>query len=115
MREKLSEMETFREILCRQVDTLQNYFDACSSALAHYQKNIHDGSLGNLENHLPVSGKFRLLLVNDDDVGDPDVPPTTGSSNPNFFNANSADLSKDMGKLWCNILLVLLYFVAREL
>ncbi|XP_076019875.1 ceramide transfer protein-like isoform X12 [Genypterus blacodes] len=30
LREKLAEMETFRDILCRQVDTLQKYFDGCS-------------------------------------------------------------------------------------
>lgn len=30
LREKLAEMETFRDILCRQVDTLQKYFDACA-------------------------------------------------------------------------------------
>ncbi|XP_056288168.1 ceramide transfer protein-like isoform X2 [Pseudoliparis swirei] len=33
LREKLSEMETFRDILCRQVDTLQKYFDGCSDAV----------------------------------------------------------------------------------
>merc|ERR1719219_197707 len=30
--EKLSECETFRDILCRQIDTLQSYFDVCSSS-----------------------------------------------------------------------------------
>jgi collagen type IV alpha-3-binding protein len=40
LKEKLAEMETFRDILCRQVDTLQNYFDACASAIAH--QTIHD-------------------------------------------------------------------------
>ncbi|XP_051525547.1 ceramide transfer protein isoform X8 [Myxocyprinus asiaticus] len=30
LREKLAEMETFRDILCRQMDTLQNYFDNCA-------------------------------------------------------------------------------------
>ncbi|KAM8742973.1 ceramide transfer protein-like isoform X3 [Acanthopagrus latus] len=30
LREKLAEMETFRDILCRQVDTLQKYFDGCA-------------------------------------------------------------------------------------
>ncbi|XP_067294297.1 ceramide transfer protein isoform X2 [Pseudorasbora parva] len=30
LREKLAEMETFRDILCRQVDTLQRYFDNCA-------------------------------------------------------------------------------------
>lgn len=27
-------METFRDILCRQVDTLQKYFDACADAVS---------------------------------------------------------------------------------
>ena len=30
LREKLAEMETYRDILVRQVDTLQTYFDACA-------------------------------------------------------------------------------------
>lgn len=34
LREKLAEMETFRDILCRQTDTLQGYFDACSESVA---------------------------------------------------------------------------------
>uniref|UniRef100_A0A8C8EEZ5 START domain-containing protein n=1 Tax=Otus sunia TaxID=257818 RepID=A0A8C8EEZ5_9STRI len=34
LHEKLAEMETFRDILCRQVDTLQKYFDACADALS---------------------------------------------------------------------------------
>ncbi|XP_042365350.1 ceramide transfer protein-like isoform X2 [Plectropomus leopardus] len=34
LREKLAEMETFRDILCRQVDTLQKYFDSCSDAVS---------------------------------------------------------------------------------
>ncbi|XP_075302742.1 ceramide transfer protein-like isoform X5 [Opisthocomus hoazin] len=33
LHEKLAEMETFRDILCRQVDTLQKYFDACADAV----------------------------------------------------------------------------------
>ncbi|XP_029299969.1 collagen type IV alpha-3-binding protein-like [Cottoperca gobio] len=34
LKEKLAEMETFRDILCRQVDTLQKYFDGCSNAVS---------------------------------------------------------------------------------
>lgn len=34
LKEKLAEMETFRDILCRQIDTLQSYFDSCASAVA---------------------------------------------------------------------------------
>ena len=30
LREKLSELETFRDIVCRQIDTLQGYFDSCA-------------------------------------------------------------------------------------
>ena len=30
LREKLLEMETFRDILYRQTDTLQSYFDTCA-------------------------------------------------------------------------------------
>lgn len=33
LREKLAEMETFRDILCRQVDTLQKYFDSCADGV----------------------------------------------------------------------------------
>ncbi|KAM9510108.1 ceramide transfer protein-like isoform 6-T6 [Guaruba guarouba] len=32
--EKLAEIETFRDILCRQVDTLQKYFDSCADAVS---------------------------------------------------------------------------------
>ena len=34
------EMETFRDILCRQVDTLQTYFDSC--AASEGENSIHD-------------------------------------------------------------------------
>ncbi|CAK6954629.1 ceramide transfer protein-like isoform X5 [Scomber scombrus] len=34
LREKLAEMETFRDILCRQVDTLQKYFDNCADGVS---------------------------------------------------------------------------------
>ena len=39
LREKLMEMETFRDILCRQVDTLQMYFDSCAE---NEGNSIHD-------------------------------------------------------------------------
>ena len=38
LKEKLAEMETFRDILCRQIDTLQGYFDSCASA-------VHEGTV----------------------------------------------------------------------
>ncbi|XP_029649707.1 ceramide transfer protein isoform X3 [Octopus sinensis] len=64
LREKLAEMETFRDILCRQVDTLQSYFDSCASAVA--EGTVHD------------------LTEHDDDIDDIDDydTPTSGSSHP---------------------------------
>jgi len=32
LKEKLAEMETFKDILCRQVEALQAYFDACANS-----------------------------------------------------------------------------------
>ncbi|XP_037548148.1 ceramide transfer protein [Nematolebias whitei] len=34
LKEKLAEMETFRDILCKQVDTLQKYFDSCADVVS---------------------------------------------------------------------------------
>lgn len=34
LKEKLAEMETFRDILCKQVDTLQKHFDSCADAVS---------------------------------------------------------------------------------
>jgi collagen type IV alpha-3-binding protein len=34
LKEKLDEMETFKNILCKQIDTLQVYFDACVNSVA---------------------------------------------------------------------------------
>ncbi|THD23381.1 Collagen type IV alpha-3-binding protein [Fasciola hepatica] len=35
LREKLAEMETFKDLLCKQVDSLQAYFDACNMIMQH--------------------------------------------------------------------------------
>uniref|UniRef100_A0A8C6TIE3 Ceramide transfer protein n=1 Tax=Neogobius melanostomus TaxID=47308 RepID=A0A8C6TIE3_9GOBI len=44
LREKLAEMETFRDILCRQVDTLQKFFDNCADAVSkdEFQRDRED-------------------------------------------------------------------------
>ncbi|XP_060533211.1 ceramide transfer protein-like isoform X1 [Cylas formicarius] len=46
LREKLAELETFKEILCQQVDTLQKYFDYCV-------ENEQKGDMSHREN-LPI-------------------------------------------------------------
>lgn len=50
LREKLSEMETYRDILVRQVETLQGYFDTCNSAMA----SVKDRE---------VNGNGKLILI----------------------------------------------------
>lgn len=45
LREKLAEMETFRDILCRQVDTLQKYFDSCADAVSKDEFQRDRGNL----------------------------------------------------------------------
>ncbi|KAJ7365850.1 Collagen type IV alpha-3-binding protein [Desmophyllum pertusum] len=41
LREKLMELETFRDIVCQQIDTLQSYFDACAGAGANHKQTPH--------------------------------------------------------------------------
>lgn len=45
LREKLAEMETFRDILCRQVDTLQKYFDSCADVVSKDEFQRDGGNL----------------------------------------------------------------------
>jgi len=49
LNEKLAEMETFRDILCRQIDTLQSYFDACSDIADVMKKTGLNGVMENGE------------------------------------------------------------------
>ncbi|KAL5004461.1 hypothetical protein ScPMuIL_017917 [Solemya velum] len=77
LREKLAEMETFRDILCRQIDTLQSYYDSCASAVAH-------GIAQDLSEH--------------DDIGDPDdlgdhSASHGGSHGNESFVGHSGDLA----------------------
>lgn len=55
LREKLAEMETFRDILCRQVDTLQKYFDACADAVSKDELQRDKGKI--------VIGNTDLLKI----------------------------------------------------
>lgn len=56
LREKLAEMETFRDILCRQVDTLQRYFDNCADTDSKDELHRDKG-----EENGYVTGSFILL------------------------------------------------------
>ncbi|XP_061116939.1 ceramide transfer protein-like isoform X4 [Conger conger] len=65
LREKLAEMETFRDILCRQVDTLQKYFDVCADCVSKDELQ-------------------RDKVVEDDEDGFPNTRP----DGDNFHNHN---------------------------
>ncbi|XP_033749929.1 ceramide transfer protein-like isoform X3 [Pecten maximus] len=74
LKEKLAEMETFRDILCRQIDTLQSYFDSCASAVS--QGAIQE-------------------LTDPDDIGDPDDLHENDAdhSNVHFQGPSGKDLA----------------------
>ncbi|XP_058492269.1 ceramide transfer protein-like isoform X2 [Solea solea] len=55
LREKLAEMETFRDILCRQVDTLQKYFDSCSDDVS--KDEFHRDRVEDDEDEFPTTTK----------------------------------------------------------
>ena len=65
LKEKLAEMETFKDILCRQVETLQTYFDACANSLT-------DG-------FEPYHKEFEKTANDDYDDDDDDDDETTTS------------------------------------
>lgn len=52
IKEKLAEIETFKDILCRQIDTLQKYFDYC---VDH-----------NAQDYLPDKGTYKYIIVKTD-------------------------------------------------
>ncbi|XP_016128304.1 collagen type IV alpha-3-binding protein-like [Sinocyclocheilus grahami] len=70
LREKLAEMDTFRDILCRQVDTLQKFFDGCADAVTKDELQ-------------------RDKIVEDDEDGFP-----TTRSNGEFLHNNNGSKEK---------------------
>lgn len=58
--EKLAEMETFRDILCRQVDTLQSYFDSCSEVSAAMAVKPPDPEADGVGDGVPAQPSFPL-------------------------------------------------------
>ncbi|XP_058631030.1 ceramide transfer protein isoform X4 [Onychostoma macrolepis] len=62
LREKLAEMETFRDILCRQVDTLQKYFDNCADIES--KDELHRDKVSDDEEDFPTSRPDGDYLLN---------------------------------------------------
>ena len=66
LREKLAEMETFRDILCRQVDTLQRYFDNCSDDVSKdvFQRDKGTPGCRTITTHNSrLSAEFSIILL----------------------------------------------------
>ncbi|PFX23451.1 Collagen type IV alpha-3-binding protein [Stylophora pistillata] len=91
LREKLMELETFRDIVCQQIDTLQSYFDACAGAggnhkqVPHMDVNDHDlfGSNDGLDNDA------------DDEMDELSTTPTPGTLNQLAGNLGNRKAASD--------------------
>nr|ABV60276.1 goodpasture antigen-binding protein variant 2 [Danio rerio] len=62
LQEKLAEMETFRDILCRQVDTLQKYFDNCADNES--KDELHRDKVSDEEEDFPTLRPDADYLLN---------------------------------------------------
>ncbi|XP_071795324.1 ceramide transfer protein-like isoform X3 [Asterias amurensis] len=86
LREKLAEMETFRDILCRQVDALQGYFDTCADAAS---------SSGDSRKWLedPLDGD-----IDDEDLNDESGTTPRVDSHMRFIEINGPSAHKEKDK-----------------
>lgn len=57
IKEKLAEIETFRDILCRQIETLQGYFDNCAETYAEV-KSLESKIL-----HILQKSKIKIINI----------------------------------------------------
>ena len=93
LREKLAEMETYRDILIRQVDALQGFFDACATAAASIRdREVNANGFGYYHTIYFSSFSFflssRLLRM----------PRHTGQGSDSDDDISSTDLSPGRGK-----------------
>uniref|UniRef100_A0AAR2JW93 START domain-containing protein n=1 Tax=Pygocentrus nattereri TaxID=42514 RepID=A0AAR2JW93_PYGNA len=82
LREKLAEMETFRDILCRQVDTLQRYFDNCASG--DYRDEYHRDKVEDDEDDFPSTRPDGDYLLNNNSSKEKLFPMTRGPTGIDF-------------------------------
>ncbi|CAF4102760.1 unnamed protein product [Rotaria socialis] len=77
LKEKLNELETFRELLVQQVATLQTYFDACANAVTKgfepYQKEYENVTDLDFEESLDKNDSKSIL--DGDTVRNPSIKP----------------------------------------
>ncbi|XP_073696096.1 ceramide transfer protein [Garra rufa] len=80
LREKLAEMETFRDILCRQVDTLQKYFDNCADADS--KDELHRDKVSDDEEDFPNSRPDGDYLLNNNNSSKEKLFPVDSLKGP---------------------------------
>ncbi|CAF1005099.1 unnamed protein product [Rotaria sordida] len=77
LKEKLNELETFRELLVQQVATLQTYFDACANAVTKgfepYQKEYENAN--DLDFEEPLDKHYSKLIPNDNTIKNSSIKP----------------------------------------
>ncbi|XP_058940888.2 ceramide transfer protein-like [Pocillopora verrucosa] len=94
LREKLMELETFRDIVCQQIDTLQNYFDACAGAGGNHKQVLH--MEGN--DHDLFGSNDGLDIDADDEMDELSTTPTPATLNQvvgNLANRKATSDSSD--------------------
>lgn len=84
LKEKLEEMETFKDILCRQVETLQTYFDACANSLT--------------KGFEPYHKEFEKKLAESDDSDNDDEDTDQEINNDPSNRIKQKPLSKELNK-----------------
>uniref|UniRef100_A0A8C1WJL0 Ceramide transporter 1a n=1 Tax=Cyprinus carpio TaxID=7962 RepID=A0A8C1WJL0_CYPCA len=80
LREKLAEMETFRDILCRQVDTLQKYFDNCADADS--KDELHRDKVSEDEEDFPTLWPDGDYLLNNNNSSKEKLFPVDNLKGP---------------------------------
>ena len=68
LKEKLNEMETFKDILCKQVETLQTYFDACANSTTKGFEPYHKEFEKDIENSDEEEDKIKDNVSGGGDV-----------------------------------------------
>ena len=84
LKEKLAEMETFRDILCRQVETLQTYFDACANSLT--------------KGFEPYHKEFEKMAADASDIDEDDETVVDGIAKKKNTKKDAQKLVKDLSK-----------------
>ncbi|RDD40692.1 Collagen type IV alpha-3-binding protein [Trichoplax sp. H2] len=77
LKEKLLEMETYREILCRQVDTLQRFFDKCSDAVVEAEHKIEEFKRNEPDMADSLRPPSEDIRIDEADSGDDEITEGT--------------------------------------